>query len=144
MSVEQALRDYLAGIPAITNVVGRDIYAGRRPEDAGAFCILIQQSSASSREYNLDGEDSCFAPRVEIDIWGRGNFAHQRIVELADEIRRKISGYSGPMGDLSVGVVIVDGDGWTAPTSPIDGSDKWYFRYSLSAEIFHLTTAPNF
>ena len=142
--IEQALRDYLVSKTDITNDVGRAIYEGRRPNDAPAFCVTIQQSRASDREYDLGAEDSHFRPIVEIEVFGRGQLASRRVRTIADNIRKRISGYVGTMGTVTVDNVTITADGWTDPDIPQDGSDKWYFRWAIDAEIVYQPARPDF
>lgn len=140
-TIDKSLVRYFQSIPDITNVVGNNIFMGRKPQGTPLFSMTVQRQR-SPRNYVLEGEDGCHQPLLEVMLWGRGPHAVAKIDDLAQIVWDNISGYRGPAGENFIEWMRINNDGWDIPTQPSDGSDDWFFTYSYSVRISYGQALP--
>jgi len=106
MSISQALRAFLLAQPSIVALVGTRIYPQVLPQQPTYPAITYAQVSGVRMQI-LEGPAGRARPRITINSWGE---SHESMDALAGALRAALDGYAGPMGDLSVGAVVLDNE----------------------------------
>lgn len=100
------LRDFLLQDTNIATKVSTRCYPQVLPQNPALPALTYSQVSAV-RLYELLGEAGKVRLRISISSWATTHIgAHQ----LADAVRRRLSGFYGWMSDTNVGSVILDNE----------------------------------
>ena len=137
--VHAAIRGYLAGVSAITTLVGTRIYAVDLPQGVTLPAVTVQVF-ASEHLHDISGAAGLAFMRVRVT-------AHDDdLVDantLADAIREALQGKSGTVGSEFIQSVQCEGR-VEQRISPRDGSDQWRYQTSQSFRIGVTESIPTF
>jgi hypothetical protein len=139
------IRDHLTGSTAIVDAFSDRIFPEELRTSTGLKrevypCILISDLT-NEPEYALRGEVGLHTTMIQIDVWTDGTGGKQRLNELAELVRNRLSGYRGQFGTGSYGTAhLRRNDSLAAP--PVDGSNVHRRRQSMDFEIIHTADVP--
>lgn len=91
-----ALRTWLLANTAITNMVGSAGVFAMRADQASSHPLILLQVISQENETHALGELGLAETRMQIACWAQTYLAAQT---LAENVRLRISGYRGPMGN---------------------------------------------
>jgi hypothetical protein len=143
------IRDHLTGSTAIVDAFSDRIFPEVVPQELRTStglkreaypCILISDLT-NEPEYDLGGEVGLHTSRIQLDIWTDGTGGKQKLNELAELVRNRLSGYRGQFGTGCYGTAhLRRNDSLAAP--PVDGSNVHRRRQSMDFEIIHTADVP--
>lgn len=144
--------DHFAGSPSITNEFGSRIFDGVIPQEytndqgvkANAYpCIVINEVSATP-DYYLGGEVGSHESNVQVDVYTTGVGGAARCHELAELVRRRLSGYRGVLGTgcFCNMAELTRNSPFAIP--PVNASGLHKRRRSMEFRIRHTADVPTF
>lgn len=122
-----------SALQSLQHYIGDRVFIARNPEESGKYCITITKVNAV-RNYELSNQVALIHTTLQIDVWGKGDHASTRTIDLADKIRRACAPYSGYWGATWVNSVEVVRESQFSDR-PEDGTIYWDFRSSADYEI---------
>lgn len=137
------IRDHLADSVEIANAVGDRIYPDGMPQGSEYPAIVISDLS-STPEYDLGGEVGTHTSVVTVDCWTDGKGGRERVNQLGEMVRNRLSGYRGQLGDgaFCSGAMLIRNN--TVAAEPLPGSDQHRRRASMDFSIVHTAAVPDF
>lgn len=145
------IRDHLADSVYIADSVSDRIFADAAPQELRDNlgnrrdvypCIVISEIS-NTPEYYLGGEAGLHTTTVQVDVYTDGTNGRQKLNEIGERVRNRLSGYRGQFGDGVTGTARLISDNSTAAQAA-DASDQPYRRQSMDFEIIHSAAVPDF
>lgn len=143
------IRDHLVGSTAIQNAFSTRIYPGVIPQEernSGGSrrelypCIVYTEVTGRPENY-LGGESGVHQTRIQLDIYTDGTGGQQRLNELTELVRNRLSGYRGTFGTGCYGTAHLERNEPLTMT-PQDGSDKHRRRQVMEFLITHTAAVP--
>lgn len=137
MSLDTALRDYLAAIPAL-GPLGTRIYPSLAPNGA-AMPYLIYTEIAYMEVAYLRGVENVFRATYQLDMYGH---THQQARRLAGIVRQALQVWRDPVGETAVWNVSVSRRGVDTEDRE-DGSEAMDYRVSTDVDIWATEPQPS-
>jgi len=98
MSVEKALCTKLNDTPAVTDIIGINIYPNVL-EPAAELPALVYQQISGARDHVMAGPSGLASPRFQLTCWAE---TYAKADELADAVRQTLDGYAGTVDSVVI------------------------------------------
>jgi hypothetical protein len=105
MTIEEGLSAYVLSSPEITSLIGNRIFPMSLPGDC-LLPALTYQTISDPSEMTLKGESKHRHPRIQVSCWGS---SYGSAKQLANLLRKQLTGYLKVFGDVNVGAVLYRG-----------------------------------
>ena len=115
MTLEAELRAFLLADAMIASLVGTGsgfagVYPAPAPQGAPSPFVTFQRITAD-RVYSIYGPSGLAGPLIQIDCWSEapehgGTYGETK--DLAEAVRRRLDGYRGAMGSVTVQEVTIE------------------------------------
>lgn len=97
--LEVELRSFLIASPTIAGKVGQRIYPQTLPQNP-VYPAIVYDSVSKPRLREIRGPNGRALPRIRYSCWAATLIGAK---ELADDVRRRLDGYRGPLGPWRIG-----------------------------------------
>mgnify|MGYP003115321468 CR=1 FL=1 len=97
--LEAELRTFLLGGATIAGKVAQRVYPQVLPQNV-VYPAISYEPVSKPRLRDIEGPTGRALPRIRISCWAKTFVAAK---ELADDVRRRLDGYRGPMGAWRIG-----------------------------------------
>lgn len=121
----QQIADYLAGLPAIHELVGERVYARRAFRTTQLPRITIDQVEERFA-HTMAGPDAIRRPRIQVDVWGTDP---DDVDTIAQRVLAILDGYRGDIGGITMQGIFADGQR--------NGTER---RSTATEELIHRVT----
>lgn len=133
MSIKQALAKHLLGSNYVRDKTNSRVYFQRAPQGTKLPYVTLRRFSTIP--YNdIEGEAGCKQSVIGIAVFSDSDDETEAIQEA---IRNRISGYRGPMGDLTCYGCNLESGPHDGAFDRKDGSDNWTFASNSDYRITH-------
>lgn len=106
MTIENGLHSHLTGDSAIAALVALRIFPVIAPQGTLRPYMTYQRITAK-RVRSLGGPSGLANPRFQIDCWAED---YDGALDLGEKVRAAMDGFTGVMGTVTVGAVLLDSD----------------------------------
>ena len=120
MNIEDGIFSHLKSFPAITNLVGSDIYIRILSQNTNYPAISFSRIS-SSHVQSMDGPSELGPARIQINCWS--SQSPDEALQLAENVRRAMDGFDNDLGDITVQTVTMIDQG-DLPNEFSEGQSK--------------------
>ena len=138
--IVKAFQTYLESKTAVTNLVGTRIYPRHLPRDNTTYPVLTHQLISNNHLHVIGSAAGQSTARVQVDCWG---LKLADVETLAEAVRGILQGYSGKMGTVDVGFVMLVND-MDMHESPKDASEQWLYRRVMDFTVKYGESVPTF
>ena len=138
MTIEAALRAYLAAQSAITDVVGRNIYVDTAPQEIAPPYIIIELSQQQP-EYHMGGEASVHMSMLSVRYVGQGRLEPEQYKSSRDLsliVRPFLSGFQGLWDTMQVSSCMIGNETPTVEP-PLNGQEMGPASYTHDLKVWH-------
>lgn len=126
-----AIAAYLLADTQLTTAIADRVHYSRRPAGSNYPCLVLDPVATRPLDV-LDGLPECDSVSIEFHIWcDDASGGYPKLSSVGDRVRELLEGYRGDLGGYYVHGCKLDSD-IHVPTNPIDGSDVWIYRRSLT------------
>ena len=105
-TVDEVIYSLLHDDPAVAAIVGVRIYPQELPQEADLPAIVYERTANDHLRSN-DGATGIVNATYELTAWGDG-FPDARL--LADAVRLALDGYSGTVGSVKIGFILLENE----------------------------------
>lgn len=155
MDLKQAIRDFLIDDRTlddavrndarieIRNIVGDNIYDGRKRQNAGAFAITLSTTGGLVSN-GLSGPSDIAQPVIELTTWCKDGDGREGLRSSLDtSIKTLLHQFRGKLNDsIMVQICNLEGEPFDRQIAPIDASDGWTHSRSYSFMFGYTITVP--
>lgn len=155
MDLKQAIRDFLVDDRTlddavrndarieIRNIVGDNIFDGRKRQGAGSFAITLAALGGQVTN-GLAGPAGIVSPVVDITTWSKDGDGYEGLrARLDTALRTLLHQFRGALNEsITVQICNLEGEPFDRPIAPIDASDGWTHRTSYSFMFGYSVTVP--
>lgn len=115
--IETAFRSLILGNPAVSSLVGTNVFFNIRPENLRTPCVVLTLVS-SIPSYTISGPGGSISGRMQADCLAP---TYPQAKSLSDAVRAAVDGYSGDQYGTTVCYVELDNIR-DIPAAPLVGS----------------------
>jgi len=126
--IGEAIRDILIKNSTVAGLVGSRVYPVLLPQRPVFPAVTYQRISGTS-DMALTGATGLSHPRFQVDVWSATYSATQA---LADAVREALNNYSGTVGSVVIGSVVLQAERDQYETDPVA-----LFRVIMDFNIWH-------
>ena len=133
------VRTYLLTKSAITDLVNTRIYPAVLPQAATLPAVVYTLITSTPNDC-LAGSSGSVDSNIQLDVYTNNHLTSN---DIGEQIRLVMQGYSGTMGDETIGGVRLL-NRFEMYEKPVDGSDLGRHRVLLTFEITHTQQIPTY
>jgi hypothetical protein len=137
--IGKGVRTYLVSKSSVTDLVSTRIYPGVLPQ-AATLPAVVYTVVTNVPNDDVTGSSGSVNAGLQLDVFSDSHITSNNIGE---QIRLVMQGYSGAMGDETVGAVRLT-NRYEMYEKPVDGSDLGRHRVILSFNITYINTIPTY
>ena len=137
--IGKGVRNYLVSKSAVTDLVSTRIYPAVLPQ-AATLPAVVYSVITNVPNDDVLGSSGSVTANVQLDIYSD---AHITTNNISEQIRLQMQGYSGAMGDETVGASRLL-NRFEQYEKPVDGSDVGRHRVIMSFDITYTNAIPTY
>jgi hypothetical protein len=137
--IGKGVRNYLVSKSAVTDLVSTRIYPAVLPQ-AATLPAVVYSVITNVPNDDVLGSSGSVTASVQLDIYSD---SHITTNNISEQIRLQMQGYSGAMGDETVGASRLL-NRFEQYEKPVDGSDLGRHRVIMTFDITYTNTIPTY
>lgn len=153
MTIKQALYDFITDDNTLADPVrnnareilrdyiGDNVFDARRPQNTANIALTLARGAGTVHN-GLSKPLDCAQPTIDVTLWTKDG-VDGNSDEIFTALKQLLHQYVGPLNaDFSSKSLLLTAEPFDRPVSPVDGTDGWKHRKTMSFSIAHNVTAP--